>query len=121
MRKEKGFSQEKMAQILSLNTSNYSRKERGETRIYDEEWERIAKALNVSVDEIKGNADTKPVIQDENLNFHNHSGSNSNYTVPDSVLTNFQDYINLLKEQNQALKDQIYDLKEENKLLKSKI
>lgn len=37
LRKQKGMSQEKMAKILSTDTSNYSRKERGETRIHDEE------------------------------------------------------------------------------------
>jgi len=33
--------------------SNYSRKESGDVRIYDDEWEKLAKALDVSVEDIK--------------------------------------------------------------------
>lgn len=44
VRMEKGLSQEKIAKILSTDTSNYSRKERGKTKIRDDEWEKMAKA-----------------------------------------------------------------------------
>lgn len=53
IRKQKGISQEKMAKILFTDTSNYSRKERGETKIYNDEWEKIAETLEVPVEEIK--------------------------------------------------------------------
>ena len=53
LRKLKGFSQVQMAKALSTDTSNYSRKERGEVRIHDEEWEKLANALEVPLEEIK--------------------------------------------------------------------
>lgn len=50
LRKQKGISQENMAKILGTDTSNYSRKERGEVKIFDDEWEKIAKTLGVPVE-----------------------------------------------------------------------
>jgi ribosome-binding protein aMBF1 (putative translation factor) len=52
-RKQKGFSQVQMAKALSTDTSNYSRKERGEVRINDEEWEKLANTLDITLEEIK--------------------------------------------------------------------
>lgn len=53
LRKQKGINQEDMAKILSTDTSSYSRKENGKSKIHDEEWVKLAKVLDVSVDEIK--------------------------------------------------------------------
>ncbi|WP_228378425.1 helix-turn-helix transcriptional regulator, partial [Chryseobacterium sp. CCH4-E10] len=53
LRKQKKMSQETMAKILSTDTSSYSRKENGKSKIHDDEWEKLAKALEVSVDDIK--------------------------------------------------------------------
>ncbi len=53
LRKEKGMSQKEIAQILSTDISSYSRKENGKSKIHDEEWEKLAKVLDVSVEEIK--------------------------------------------------------------------
>jgi len=112
LRKQKGMSQEKMAKILSTDTSNYSRKERGETRIHDEEWQKIADALDVPVEEIKGE---KPsgIVHNDNSTLHDQSGSYiHNYNIPNSIIENLQDYISLLKQE-------IENLKEGNKNLKA--
>jgi transcriptional regulator with XRE-family HTH domain len=100
LRKQKGMSQEKMAKILATDTSNYSRKERGETRIHDEEWQKIADALEVPIEDIK---------EEKGIGNYNHY-----YSTPNSIIENLQDYISLLKKE-------IENLKEENKSLKTKI
>lgn len=119
IRKEKGVTQEKMAKILSTDPSNYSRKEQGKVKIHDEEWEKMAAALNVPLDEIKEEIAGGFSVQYENSTFHDHSGSNINYySIPDTVMNNLQDYISLLKEQVQELKEDNKKLKEENRNLK---
>lgn len=60
MRKEKlrtqrikrGYTQQQIADIIATDASNYSRKETGDVKIIAREWEKIAKFLNVSVQEI---------------------------------------------------------------------
>lgn len=110
LRKEKGLSQESMAKTLFMDTSNYSRKERGEVKIYDDEWKRIAETLNVPIDEIREDMSTN--IHHENFTFHDNSGNNVNYyNVPDVMINNTQEYIALLKEQIELLKEEIMRLK----------
>ncbi|WP_172277540.1 helix-turn-helix transcriptional regulator [Chryseobacterium sp. Chry.R1] len=116
LRKQRGFSQEKLAGIIATDPSNYSRKERGEIRIYDDEWEKLAAALDVPVEEIKEERPTG-IVHNDNSTFSDNSNSgnfyNQQFNIPDSVIENLQDYIKVLKEQIEALK-------EENQKLKSK-
>ncbi|MCT2562841.1 helix-turn-helix domain-containing protein [Chryseobacterium herbae] len=111
LRKQKGLSQEMMAKILSTDTSNYSRKERGETRIHDDEWKKLAEALDVPVE----------VIKEENNNFsgnldnlmHNdHAivGNVNCYNIPSFIIDSLQDYVSMLKEQNELLKNKVIEL-----------
>jgi transcriptional regulator with XRE-family HTH domain len=119
IREKKGMSQEKMANILSTGISSYSRKENGKTKIHDDEWEKMAKALDVPVEELKGEI-ASGVVHNENSTLHDQSGSYiHNYNIPNSIIENLQDYINLLKEENQSLKKEVEDLKQENTALKS--
>ncbi|MDF2551639.1 MAG: transcriptional regulator [Chryseobacterium sp.] len=113
LRKQKGLSQEKMAKILSTDTSNYSRKERGETRIHDEEWQKIANALDVPVEDIK-EENSSGIVHNDNSTFNDNSGNyyNQNFNIPNSIVENLQDYISLLKKE-------IENLKEENAALKA--
>lgn len=111
VRKDKGLSQEQMAKSLSTDTSNYSRKERGEVKIHEDEWLKLAKVLDVSIDEIKETERTFS-FQYDNSTFHDHSGSNVNYyNIPNSLIENLQEYINLLKEEIRLLKEEIEKLK----------
>jgi transcriptional regulator with XRE-family HTH domain len=119
IRTEKGMSQEKMAKILSTDISSYSRKENGKTKIHDDEWEKIAKALDVPVEDLKGKV-AEGIVHNNNSTFNDNSGNyNQYYTIPNSIIENLQDYINLLKEENQSLKKEVEDLKQENTALKS--
>ena len=71
----------------------------------------MAKALDVSVEDIK---DEKAlgIIHNENSAFNDNSGNyNHYYSIPNSIVENLQDYISLLKEQNEALKKENIALK----------
>jgi transcriptional regulator with XRE-family HTH domain len=114
LRKQRGYTQEYMSNILSTDVSNYCRKENGDVKIFEDEWEKLAKALDVSVEEIKEERVAR-IVNNDNMTFNDQSANNNfnqYYNIPDYILENQQEYINLLKEQIEALK-------EENKRLKS--
>ncbi|MDN3691437.1 helix-turn-helix transcriptional regulator [Chryseobacterium tructae] len=52
IRKQKGYSQQQVADIIPTEVSNYSRKENGYIKITKSEWEKIALFLNVPLEEI---------------------------------------------------------------------
>jgi transcriptional regulator with XRE-family HTH domain len=118
LRKHRGFTQQQIADIIATDVSNYSRKENGEVKIFDDEWEKIAKALDVSVEDIKEER-VATVIQnltfnDSSSNTSNQSGNYNQYcSIPEYMLESQQEYIKLLKEQ-------ITLLKVENEKLKKK-
>ena len=70
IRKSK-YTQEIFAELVAMDQSQYNRREKGRIAVTKEEWERFAKVLNVTVDEIK--EDDVPLI---NIT-HNH-GENDN-------------------------------------------
>ncbi|KQB39817.1 putative transcriptional regulator [Flavobacterium aquidurense] len=51
-RKEKKISQVQFAELLFMDQSQYNRREQGHIKISDAEWIKMAKLLQVSVDEI---------------------------------------------------------------------
>lgn len=113
LRKLKGFTQEYMSNIIATDVSNYSRKESGEVRIFDEEWVKLAKALDVPVEDIKENKPGNTVNFNDSSSNSGTAFLNNYYSIPEYILENQQDYINLLKEQIEILKT-------ENKKLKSR-
>jgi len=52
MRQFKGFSQQQIADKLCMGTTTYHRRENGRIEINIEEWEKLAKILNVPIKEI---------------------------------------------------------------------
>lgn len=101
-------TQEYMSKILSTDVSNYSRKESGDVKIFDDEWEKLAAALEVPVEEIKEEKPNSVTQNNENLTFNDtssfHQSGIYNCNIPNYILENQQDYINLLKEQIEILK-----------------
>ncbi|KPH12169.1 hypothetical protein AMQ68_19005 [Chryseobacterium sp. ERMR1:04] len=86
----------------------YQRKEKGEMGITENEWERIAKLLEIDVEEIKENSETSNVMNNFDNSSGNYIGNNNNYcNIPEFVLKDLQDYIALLKEENQRLKEEL--------------
>ncbi|RXM53327.1 MULTISPECIES: helix-turn-helix domain-containing protein [unclassified Chryseobacterium] len=109
IRKQRGYTQQQIADILATDVSNYSRKENGEVKIYDEEWEKIAKALDVSVDDIKEERNAQNnqnTTLNDSASFNDNASINYNQycNIPNYLLENQQEYINLLKEQIEILK-----------------
>ena len=72
-RKLKGYTQEKLAQQIAMEQTTLSRKERGLSPISDEEWQRIAKALEVSIEKIvePNNNDTQSFFNEKALSLQN--------------------------------------------------
>jgi len=119
VRKQKKFSQQDVAEHLNISQTHYQRKEKGEVGITDMEWERISKLLEVDIEEIKENNEAANVMQNFDNSSGNYIGNNNTYfNIPEYILENQKDYINLLKEENERLKKENKDLQEENNLLK---
>jgi len=111
IRKQKGISQEKIAKVLCTDVSNYSRKERGEIRIQKEEWQKIAKTLGVSVEDIQDPPEKNNIFLNNNLSFQGFSENMANhYNILLSTLNNLQDYISFLKDDRERLKIENFNL-----------
>ena len=93
-RKEKNMTQQDMADLLFMSQSQYQRRECGAIRISDEEWLRLAKFLDKEVENIK------------------EEDNNYSYNVPEFVMKNQQDYIEMLKQEIGCLKEEINRIKE---------
>lgn len=107
IRKEKKFSQQDIAKHLNISQTQYLRKEKGEIAIKDDEWERIAKLLDVDIDEIK-----QPSSLNQNFEKITNLPNENNvyYKIPQFILKNQQDYITILKKEIEVLKIRIAEL-----------
>lgn len=110
-RKKKGYTQGQMADFIHISQSQYQRRERGEIKISEDEWGKLAKVLNVEVEDIK----EEEIVQSIINNYDNSSGSysphiNNNYNIPEFMLNGMEDYIKLLKREIETLKEQINNL-----------
>jgi len=111
VRKRKGYTQQQIADIIATDVSNYSRKESGDVRIFKDEWEKMAKFLEVSVDEIYEDEQAKNVNNFDNITSSSSFGNNiaGNYycNVPEFLLEGQRDLIELLKKENQRLEAEL--------------
>ena len=108
-RKDKKFSQQDIAEHLNISQTQYLRKEKGEIGITEQEWERIAKLLSVEVEEIK-EEDGKSISQHFENVTGSYIGSNNNYcSIPEFLLENQKEYIELLKKEIEILKARLGD------------
>lgn len=115
-RKKKGYTQQQIADVIATDVSNYSRKENGDVRIIKEEWEKIAQFLDIPVEEIYEDDDSKVVINNDHPVFNDCSASAgvynyNNNSIPISIVENLQEYISILKEEINGLKEEIKALK----------
>lgn len=105
------YTQENMAKLLHMTQSQYQRREKGDIKISDEEWERIAKALDTKVEDIKEGDANLQIIHYDNQSGNYSASNNYFHNIPDYILENQQDYINLLKKEIESLKEEVEDLK----------
>ena len=110
-RKESNFTQVSMAERLCITQSQYQRREQCEVRITDDEWVRMAKILGKEVEEIR-EEDAATTI----FNFDNHSSNysqstNNFYNIPDFIMKNQQEYIEMFKNEILSLKSELAEIK----------
>ena len=103
MRKSRGFSQNQIAEKLCMDVSNYNRRENGQVKINIMEWEKIAKILDVPLDDIYESEENQVFICKDNTSV-NYQGTNHIYAVPEFLLETQQKYIKKLEEEIAELK-----------------
>lgn len=109
LRAKKGISQDAVANFLTMDTSNYNRREKGQTNISKKEWIKIAEFLNVSLEEIyESDENTVFIFNDANTRNGNIV---TNYNMPQFVLDSQKKYIEKLEEENLQLKNENKKLK----------
>ncbi|WP_294276011.1 helix-turn-helix transcriptional regulator [uncultured Chryseobacterium sp.] len=115
VRKRKGITQQQIADAIATDVSNYSRKESGDVSIRKEEWEKIARYLEVPVEDIYEEEEARQVNHFDNITSSSGFGNNisGNYycNVPEFLLESQRDLIELLKKENQKLREEIAALK----------
>ncbi|MEJ5104123.1 MULTISPECIES: helix-turn-helix transcriptional regulator [Chryseobacterium] len=110
VRKRKGYTQQQVADAIATDVSNYSRKESGAVKIIQAEWDKLAKFLEVPVEEIYEEDEVNinidhPVFNDQ---AQGNMGNNINATINNElsieIIKSLQEYISLLKEEVARLK-----------------
>ena len=100
---KKSITLQQMADRVSMDVSNYNRKEKGNIKIRPEEWERFAKALDVGVEEIYEPDETHYfVFKDSSIG--NYLGTNNIYSIPEYLLGMPRKYIEKFEEEIRNLK-----------------
>ena len=110
VRKRKGFTQQQVAEYIATDVSNYSRKESGDVKIFHDEWDKIARFLEVPVEEIYEEEEAKQINHFENNTNSNNIGNVSgNYycNVPEFLLESQRELIEMLKKENQRLPEEL--------------
>lgn len=106
IRKAKGLSQTQMATAMTMEQTTYSKKEREKSPIINDEWNRFAKVLDVSVEEIKVLPLPMP-SKHENQVLNNRPASTNYINIPQNVFDIIINYNHKLELENQKLKNEI--------------
>lgn len=110
-RKERNLTQEEFALRLGMETSNYSRRESGMTKISKKKWEKMAKELDVALEEIYEPDEAIYIINNQEAS-GNYSGSQNHFhQMPEHILETMRKYIDKLEQENQSLKQQLLEKK----------
>ena len=104
-RKQRDLSQEQLAELLAIDTSSYNRREKGKTKITENEWQKIAGILDMPLEEIYEPEEGFIIIKGDNAVGVNN-GTNNIYTIPQSLWETQQKYIQKLEEEIAVLKKQ---------------
>jgi len=115
MRNLKRYSQQHIAEQLNMDVSCYNRREKGEVYIKIEEWEKLARILNVLISEIFETDEKQSFICKDNAAsnfFGTNNGTNNICNIPETLLENQQKYIVKLEEEIKKLRQ----LLEKNKI-----
>ncbi|MCS4303393.1 transcriptional regulator [Chryseobacterium pennae] len=112
IRKQKGYTQQQIADFIATDVSNYSRKESGDVKIIPDEWNKIARFLDVPLEDIYEEETAAIVVNNDHPVFNDQSAGAINTqhqynNIPGSIVENLQEYIALLKEENARLKEEL--------------
>lgn len=107
-RKRRNVSQEKMADLLCMDVSNYNRREKGTSKLSIQEWQKIAENLEVPLEEIYENEESLVLIFNDNA-VGNGNGIvvSNNYNIPLSLWESQKKYIEKLEAEIEELKARI--------------
>jgi transcriptional regulator with XRE-family HTH domain len=108
--RKKKFTQEEFAFKLGMDASNYNRRENGLTKISKKEWDKMAKELNVKLEDIYEPEDGVYIINGDNAmaNFNNGGTFNN---LSDFAIETMKKYIQKLEEETKVQKEEIERLK----------
>ncbi|WP_395078145.1 helix-turn-helix transcriptional regulator [Flavobacterium sp.] len=109
-RTKRGFTQQQLAEALCVDVSNYNRREKGQIKISNTEWEKLSKILETPIEEIYEQEDSMVFICKDNAT-GNYQGNNHIYSIPEYFLDNQKKYIQKLEEENQNLKNEMEKLR----------
>jgi transcriptional regulator with XRE-family HTH domain len=110
-RKERNLTQEEFAYKLGIETTKYNRRENGVTKISKKEWDKMAKVLETTLEEIYEPEDGVYIINGDNA--HGNFGSNHTFNnFSEFAFETMKKYIVKLEQENELLKA-------ENQLLKA--
>ena len=110
-RKELNLTQAIMAERLCMTQSQYQRREQGEIRITDDEWVKLAKVLGKGVDEIYEDDAVNNISNYGNYSANSLQSTNHFYNIPDFIMQNQQEYIEMLKKENATLSAELAKVK----------
>ena len=102
-RKQRGYTQQQLADKLSMNKSNYNRREKGEINVSNEEWEKISDVLDVPIEDVYQANEGQVFIFKDNKDCEN-IGLKNVYSIPEFVLENQKKYIEKLEKEIEDLK-----------------
>ena len=105
-RTKRGLTQQKMAQALCIDVSNYNRREKGQIKISNTEWEKMSKILDIPIKDIYESEDSMVFICRDNAT-GNYQGNNHIYSIPEYLLENQKKYIEKLEAENKELKNKL--------------
>lgn len=109
-RNEQNITQEDMSFRLGMSQSQYSRRESGMTKISKKEWDKIAKVLETSLEEIYEPEDGVYIINNENIT--GDFGSNNTYNdFSDFAVETMRKYIEKLEQENLRIKQELENKK----------
>ena len=102
---KKGITQKEMALKMAMEQTTYSRKENGKSPITENEWERFAKVLDTSIEELKKGNESVP--KNDNCTFNDNSVGIKIISMPKEAWEIMLKYSNKLEEENTQLKEQL--------------
>ena len=102
IRTSKGVTQKQMALKMAMEQTTYSRKENGKSPITNEEWEKLAKILDTSIEDLK--KEHKTYTKYENCTFNEQAIGVQIVSMPKEALDVMMKHIAKLEEENINLK-----------------